>query len=129
MKLCCWNCIKWLFAHRYYAGDGFCMKQCRPVRDLRYLLLALSLVSADDVRDEEAAFLVPTSELRQISVGDEMISTPSGKNRKHHAIFSTSCVVHGSCIPNRSISVQELTDWLAKLGITWNYDHLTDAHP
>lgn len=120
---------KGILACRYYAGDGFCMKQCRPVKKLRYDLLALALVDADDLRDEEAEYLLDKSLYRQIAVEDKVYATPTGKTRKHQAKFSTESNVPGSSIPVTTGDLCDLNGGLLEQEITWTYDNLSDAHP
>jgi hypothetical protein len=114
---------------KYYAGDGFCMKQCRPVKSLRFNLLSLSLVSLDDLRDEEAEFLLDKSSYRQIQVADEVTATPNGKHRKHHAKFSADLRAPGSAIPGSSGSLESLNADLLRSDVTWNYNFVSDSHP
>lgn len=120
---------KGILCCRYYAGDGFCMKQCRPVKKLRFLLLSLTLVSISDLKDEEAEFLLDKSAYRQIEIDDEVYSTPGGKTRKHHAKFTSESRVQASSIPGKIGTVQDVHDWLKQLEITWTYNNLSDSHP
>lgn len=120
---------KGILTCRYYAGDGFCMKQCRPVKSLRFNLLALALISLDEMRDEEAEFLCDKTSYRRIGVADEITATPMGVNRKHHAKFSASSKVQGSTIPTTAGTLEGLNNDLARVDITWNYNFLSDSHP
>ena len=47
---------KGILTTRYYAGDGLCLKACRPRRKLRFALLTNVLVTLEDLRSEEAEF-------------------------------------------------------------------------
>lgn len=120
---------KGILCCKYYAGDGFCMKQCRPVKKLRFALLCLSLVCLDELRDEEAEFLLDKEKYRKIEIGDEIYSTPSGNTRKHQAKFVSESRVTGSSIPSKANTLKDLHDWLLKLEVTWNYDNISDSHP
>ena len=87
---------------RYYAGEGMCMKGCRPRRRLRYALLSNSIITVDDLREEE---------------------------KEIYAGYSSA---YFSVIPPAMTSENELAQMLisyCNANITWSYHSISDCHP
>ena len=105
------------------------MKQCRPVKKLRFSLLILTLLSLDDLRDEEAEYILDKSVYRKITISDDSLNASSSQTRKQLSTYEVCTAVNGSLIPATSFTLLELHEQLQTLGITWNYDNLSDSHP
>ena len=93
---------KGILTTRYYAGDGLCLKACRPRRKLRFALLTNALVTLEDLRSEEAEFY-RTQDPSKIA----------------------------TIIPKSAATTAEVAEMLrtyCNANITWNYNSVGDCH-
>jgi hypothetical protein len=87
---------------RYYAGEGIGMKGCRPRRRLRYALLTNSIITVDDLKDEEKE------------------------------LYADHGSTYYSVIPSTMTPESELALMLVSYcnsNITWSYHSISDCHP
>jgi hypothetical protein len=113
---------------RYYAGDGFCLKGCRPKRLTRYALLPLCLVRLSDLVIEEKEFVMSQFAPASASTNKDVSRQLSSSN----ATISSSIPVPNfvSSIPNVAQSLTKIHSILVSLDppITWTYDSVSDCH-
>jgi hypothetical protein len=94
---------KGILTTRYYAGDGLCLKACRPRRKLRFALLANALVTLEDLRNEETEYYRSQEPSKIASIIPKTASTAA--------------------------EVAEMLKTYCNANITWTYNSVGDCHP
>lgn len=114
---------------RYYAGDGFCFKGCRPKRVMRYAVLPLCLIRLSDLIAEEKEFLSRFAPPPPANAKDARARSSSvvAANNGPPPIPASNAV---SAIPNVAQSLEKIHSTLLALDppITWTYNSIADCH-